>query len=237
VKQAQIHLQNLGYYTGKADGKNGPKTVAAVKKFQKHNGLKIDGKLGPKTMRALIKADGGAHAMPMPLASGPQFLTAPGAASDFYTDHPDFYGHVDQDYSNPMQNGTPTVPSRYGRVDVSESTDANNMKSYNVTVNEQPLFTADQQPAVVGISRTFSLDSEDVVIFTSYRANDHVCQYKHFLLSLNANGTKMHEIENCTRGYQAAEENGTLIITFPEDDDGRVVGATWKYDNGSLRRL
>ena len=238
VKQAQIHLQNLGYYTGKADGKLGPKTTAAVKKFQQHNGLKVDGKIGPKTMAALIKADSGSHAMPMPLvgAGTPPAPVAP-ATPEFYTDHPDFYGHVDQDYSNPMQMGVPTVPSRYARVDVHENTDANGIKSYDININDQPLFTADQQPAVIGISRTFSLDSEDVVIFTSYRPNDHVCQYKHYLLSLNASGSKMHEITNCTRGYQAAEENGTLIITFPEEDDARAVGATWKYDNGTLLRL
>lgn len=49
VKIAQRDLKRLGYYKGAVDGFNGPKTTAAVKKFQKANGLVADGKYGKMT--------------------------------------------------------------------------------------------------------------------------------------------------------------------------------------------
>lgn len=42
VKQIQQKLKNWGYYTGNVDGIYGSKTQAAVKKFQKANGLSQD---------------------------------------------------------------------------------------------------------------------------------------------------------------------------------------------------
>lgn len=53
VKDIQEKLNELGYDCGKADGKLGPKTTAAIKAFQKDNGLKVDGKAGPKTLEAM----------------------------------------------------------------------------------------------------------------------------------------------------------------------------------------
>ena len=47
--EVQKRLKKWGYYTGAVDGINGPKTIAAVKKFQKRYGLTQDGIVGPLT--------------------------------------------------------------------------------------------------------------------------------------------------------------------------------------------
>lgn len=53
VKTVQTKLKRWGYYTGSVDGIYGSKTKAAVKSFQKKNGLTVDGIVGPKTAAAL----------------------------------------------------------------------------------------------------------------------------------------------------------------------------------------
>ena len=58
VSQIQTKLKNWGYYSGSVDGIYGSKTVAAVKKFQKTNGLAVDGICGNKTLAALGLSSG-----------------------------------------------------------------------------------------------------------------------------------------------------------------------------------
>ena len=53
VKQIQTRLKSWGYYKGAVDGVYGSKTQAAVKAFQKANGLTVDGVAGPKTLEAI----------------------------------------------------------------------------------------------------------------------------------------------------------------------------------------
>lgn len=53
VKTVQTKLKRWGYYAGAVDGIYGPKTKAAVKSFQKKNGLTADGIVGVKTAAAL----------------------------------------------------------------------------------------------------------------------------------------------------------------------------------------
>ncbi len=53
VVAIQEMLKGLGYNTGKIDGKFGSNTEAAIKKFQKDNGLKVDGIVGNQSLTAL----------------------------------------------------------------------------------------------------------------------------------------------------------------------------------------
>ena len=53
VRTVQTKLKNWGYYTGTVDGIYGAKTVAAVKYFQRVNGLTQDGIVGAKTAAAM----------------------------------------------------------------------------------------------------------------------------------------------------------------------------------------
>ncbi|MFA6378898.1 MAG: peptidoglycan-binding protein [Candidatus Omnitrophota bacterium] len=46
-------LKAGGFYSGKIDGKTGPKTQKSIKAFQKANGLDPDGRIGPKTLSKL----------------------------------------------------------------------------------------------------------------------------------------------------------------------------------------
>ena len=54
-KQIQEALKNAGFDPGPADGKIGAKTRAAIKEFQRDNGLTVDGKVGAQTRAALSK--------------------------------------------------------------------------------------------------------------------------------------------------------------------------------------
>lgn len=53
VTDLQTKLKRWGYYTGSVDGVFGPKTLSAVKYFQRKNGLTVDGIVGEQTAAAL----------------------------------------------------------------------------------------------------------------------------------------------------------------------------------------
>ena len=57
VKDLQRALKNRGYYSNYIDGDYAKETVAAVKTFQQHNGLKADGVAGPATQALLFGSD------------------------------------------------------------------------------------------------------------------------------------------------------------------------------------
>ncbi len=60
VTQIQTKLKRWGYYNGSIDGIYGSRTLAAVKYFQRKNGLMQDGIAGPKTLAAMgINSSGG----------------------------------------------------------------------------------------------------------------------------------------------------------------------------------
>ena len=54
MKAAQYFLRARGFYQGQADGVYSPRTVAAIKAFQRRNGLRADGILGPRTLPKLV---------------------------------------------------------------------------------------------------------------------------------------------------------------------------------------
>lgn len=61
VKKVQRKLIDWGYLDGTADGKYGAKTQAAVKAFQRKNGLSADGRVGAMTAAAMgVTLSGGA---------------------------------------------------------------------------------------------------------------------------------------------------------------------------------
>lgn len=53
VRQAQERLQAEGLYRGKIDGRDGPKTRAAIRQFQKKNGLPVTARLDESTLNEL----------------------------------------------------------------------------------------------------------------------------------------------------------------------------------------
>ena len=62
ITAVQKRLKQLGYYTIAVDGIWGPKTLAAVKAFQRDYGLTVDGIVGTWTERSLgitLRSDGG----------------------------------------------------------------------------------------------------------------------------------------------------------------------------------
>jgi len=53
VIELQKKLAQLGYVVGAVDGKYGPKTEGAVRRFQKERGLRVDGLAGTQTIKEL----------------------------------------------------------------------------------------------------------------------------------------------------------------------------------------
>ncbi len=56
VKNLQVKLAALGYYTGEIDGKYGPLTKKAVKSFQKDSGLEATGSANSNTQKMIFSA-------------------------------------------------------------------------------------------------------------------------------------------------------------------------------------
>lgn len=58
IRLAQTILSGLGYALGDIDGVPGPRTIAAVRRFQEEHGtLKVDGVIGRATLTALIRTN------------------------------------------------------------------------------------------------------------------------------------------------------------------------------------
>lgn len=64
VKQIQEKLKRWGYYSGSIDGIYGSGTEAAVKRFQKSNGLTADGIAGKRTLEAMGISSGSSSSGP-----------------------------------------------------------------------------------------------------------------------------------------------------------------------------
>jgi peptidoglycan hydrolase-like protein with peptidoglycan-binding domain len=53
LRDVQAELKSEGFYYGEPDGKEGPETSAAIRRFQIRHGLQITGKLNAETLEAL----------------------------------------------------------------------------------------------------------------------------------------------------------------------------------------
>jgi peptidoglycan hydrolase-like protein with peptidoglycan-binding domain len=53
IANTQAALSKLGYDVGKIDGKLGPKTIKAIKTFQKKQTMKVDGKITKELLEQL----------------------------------------------------------------------------------------------------------------------------------------------------------------------------------------
>lgn len=69
VKVVQELLRQSGHFNDKPDGIFDARTVAAVKSFQKAEGLEIDGSPGAKTLQRLYQKSGGVFPAPEPAPS------------------------------------------------------------------------------------------------------------------------------------------------------------------------
>lgn len=65
VRDMQSKLKSKGYYKGKVDGKFGPETRRAVRKFQEAIGITVDGKPGNRTLTALYEGTSGPSTAPV----------------------------------------------------------------------------------------------------------------------------------------------------------------------------
>ena len=88
VEKLQRRLRELGYYFGHSDGDYGSATTAAVKAFQRRNGLTVDGKAGSATLGKLYSSDA---LRPAPKAT-PKPTAKPTSDEDFKK--PDDYVNV-----------------------------------------------------------------------------------------------------------------------------------------------
>jgi peptidoglycan hydrolase-like protein with peptidoglycan-binding domain len=72
IMDVQRKLKEEGMYQGTPDGKPGPKTMAAVKKFQTQKGISASGMIDEQTLSALnVQPSGrGGAAAPKPLMDG-----------------------------------------------------------------------------------------------------------------------------------------------------------------------
>ena len=99
VRAVQKRLKELGYYSGSADGDFGPATEAAVKDFQRANGLSADGKVGKQTLAkmnaktAISKKESNATSAPKKTAkptvkktNTPRPTATPNLSKDYYLD-------------------------------------------------------------------------------------------------------------------------------------------------------
>ena len=248
LRDAQAHLVNLGYYNDTPDGINGSKTKTAIKAFQHDHYMRATGILDHATAKAIAAADNAAgtvNAMPSKASSY--------QPPDFYATHPDPYGYVNQQYADPLlptshvvgagdgaDNGAgrnQTLPTRYGNVGLMEENGNSPDKHYTVTVNGQPIMEADSQPSVIGVSKTYQLGDDDVIVMSAYRDEDPVCAYNTYLLVVNGSGHAVKNVGSCSRGYQAEAKHDALYITFPQTDSGSAVGATYRYEKGRLFKL
>lgn len=224
TRNAQMQLASLGYFAGRFDGLYGPVTAAALREFQRVNGLPISGELTVDTANLLLRTNYAHH------RGGLVYEQT--------------LGH-DRLASMPMHWDTrwravrtQNIPTRFGKLDINEDS-RGGMRDYTLTLNGRAIFFADNQPSVLRVSRTLALAGEDAIILTTYEGDDS-CSHRNYLLTVRSDGTFIGPklIGNCSGGYEANVANNALFINFPNNYD-RSWGTSdvWRYENANLIRL
>ena len=128
VSKLQTTLKNAGYNID-VDGSFGPQTLAAVKDYQKSNGLTVDGMVGPQTQAALYGGTSTATTTPAATTPTTTTTTTPttttggsgskasgaataGSANINYPDMPTYEKFVADEYGE-----SPTVQAAYAAIE------------------------------------------------------------------------------------------------------------------------
>ncbi len=146
-------------------------------------------------------------------------------------------GTVDQNTRPPIKDRVKTIPNRFVNIEIQESGAGSN-KRYIMNFNGETLYYVNGQTSVIGVSETFNLGDEDAVILTTYDPiSINGCYYKNHVLVLDPMGSKLLDIENCTREYQAYESHNSLYVEFYEPGIDRAIPAMWRLEGYSLKQL
>lgn len=215
LRQAQMELADLGYYTSKVDGKNGAQTRSAIKNFQRDFGLKQTGTLNAQTQAALTKAHQDMRGAGLRNArKGLGLETLPTVVA-------------------PVIPEPQVVTSRYGKIDI-----VGDQPSFEVKLNGQTLLTTSDQQGPLKVSNVYDVNGEDAVLFTVYRPTSP-CFYQNFLVVVRPDGSAREtmEIPACSSEPVFETVGKALLIGFPNGHDGRAVGTFWRYENGRVTSL
>jgi len=195
--------------------------------------LKADGIIGKETRRVMKEAASKKAEVEAQKALDVAMEQAPVAPPEPI----DLNAPINQDDEWPLTGGPKIIPSRFAHIEAAESGEETK-KTYMISMNGQPLLTVNNQPSVIGLSKTFDLENEDAIVVTTYNQDNRTfCPYKNHVLIVSPTGTNLLELENCTRGYTAQKMGDALYITFTERESNRPVGAAWKLEGMTLSRL
>lgn len=230
VREAQVRLNGLGYYAGPVDGVMGQETAAALRDFQGNNGLQPSGRITADTAYLLRQTD-------VIMANGSYYVAQPVV----YSYNSGFGGSYvyHQVVPNSLANWTPhgralwaqAVPNRFANMMV--SADHSGVRgTYSVLVNGQPVLVAHNQAAPIRVSKTYMLNGQDAVIFTSADGSNG-CSFRNYLVTVRADGTydMPREVGNCSGGYQANVVGNQLVLSFPT---GQYATASTMWDRWAL---
>lgn len=240
VRSAQEQLNSMGFYAGAVDGVAGEQTQAAVREFQRVNGLAVTGSLTPETYSLIGAQHDGRYGY------GTRYTGYYGyhyGANGYapYRGYNGAYQNVAYNWDGSRAwNGSRAwdaarayaLPIRFGNMVINHDGASN----YTVTLNGQPVLHANNQPAPLKVSKTYSLSGEDAVILTAYSGTSG-CAYKNYLVTVKNDGTYIpaQEIGNCSGNYEARVDGNQLFVSFPKDYAG--AGDNWRYGYSSLVRL